>query len=72
MRGRLGRARELLEQMPRNDTFLASELPMRIGGGSWRNLVERNLLEKVGHGGPDQGRAIIWKMTARARRLLED
>lgn len=68
--GPVAGAREILRQMPKDRPFLASELPMTIQGGSWGNLVARELVEKAGRGTADQGRRWKWQMTKRAKRLV--
>ncbi len=69
-KGHLGRARAILAQMPTDRPFYANEVATGLTGGSWGNLVSRDLLMKVGRGGPDRGRRIKWQLTARAKRLL--
>ena len=69
-KGRLGGARAILKQMPTDRPFYASEVSTGLKGGSWTNLVSRDLLMKVGRGGPDKGRRIRWQLTSRAKRLL--
>lgn len=68
--GHLGGARAILRQMPTDEPFYAKDLAITIQGGSWSNLVARELVMKVGRGGPAQGRRIKWQLTNRAKRLM--
>ena len=71
MGGRVAGYLHILREMPRNDPFLVADLKIKLATNAISTLYNRNLLEKVGKGGP-QKRMIVWKLSARAKRFLED